>query len=329
MSRSLKRWSCAVGLVLAAYLLSGFYVVKGNERSAVRRFGQALRTESGAVLLKKSGLRYDLPWPWTEVSRVSLSEVRMLTIGRSAVDDIEASAFLQAVDPAYQSQFLTGDKNILNVQINVHYRVSAESVDDYLFSSESPERRLRLLAEAALSDVVLRSGVDFVHTIGRNELRRMLIQRTQSLAGEHLLGLVVDDVTIGGIFPPIRVKAAFLDVTNARAEKEKYIHDANAYKVQLLETASAEAQKINDEANIFRQNTVEESRGEAHRFVKLIERFEIDEAKGIQSRAAARQMAMNRRYVETMEEIFRKVAGKVFVDSGKPVDLTIFRDPKE
>ena len=325
----MKRWAMLLAVVLIPYLCSGFYIVKGNESAVIRRFGKLQRTEAGTVALKSSDWYYDLPWPFAKVDRVNLNEVRTLSIGSPQVDDIEADRFLQAVGPALQSQFLTGDKNILNIQISVHYRISEGHVAEYLFGSESSERRLQLLAEATLANALLRCGVDFVHTLGRSELRQMLIQRTRELARLHNLGLEVDDVTIGSVYPPIRVKAQFLDVMNARADRETYINNAKAFAEQRLADATAQKKKIVDEAEIYKQRIVEAARGESESFVKLIDRFEIDERQGIQSRQQARQMALRRRYIETMEEILRKVAGKVFLDSGKPVDLTIIRDPTE
>lgn len=322
--------SLMIGLVLlAAYMATGFYVVRGNEKAVLRRFGKVQKTETGNVTLIGSGLHYDLPWPCSQVDRVNINEIRTLSIGQPEEDDVAANQFLLEVEPAIQSQFLSGDKNILNLHVNVQYRISETAVDDFLYATEDPQARLQRLAESVLTDAVLRSGVDFVHTLGRNELREMLISRLQVLAEEQRLGLYVEDVTIGSVYPPIRVKAQFLDVMNARADKVTYINEASAYALKQLADAEALARKRVDEAEIYRQTIVEEARGAADSFRKVIARFRYDDEQGIQSYAAARQMALGRQYVETMQEILRNVAGKVFLDSGKPVDLTILRDPTE
>jgi len=324
-----KKWGPLILIALLAYLSCGFYLVRGNEAAVVRRFGRVLTTEAGTVALKPSGLHYDLPWPFTRVDRIRVNEVRTLTIGTAEVEDIAGSQFLQAVDPARQAQFVTGDKNILNLYVTVHYRVSETHILDYLFGSENPERRLQTLAESALADLVLRSGVDFVHTLGRNELREQLVARVRDLAEENRLGLVVEDVAISNVYPPLRVKAQFIDVMNARADKETYINEARAYAEQKLAEARALAQKKIDEAEAYRQRLIEEARARADSFLKMIAQFRAAEREGIQTYAQARQMALRRYYIETMEGILRKVAGKVFLDSGKPVDLTIFRDPTQ
>lgn len=325
----MRRWSIVILLLLLVYLATGFYVVKGNEQVVVRRFGRIVTRDGGTVRLQSSGLHYDLPWPFSQLNRVNLNEVRTLSIGSVEQDDVDATAFLETVDGRERSQFLTGDKNVLNVQINVQYRISASGVREFLFDSESAERHLRYLVEAAAVDLIGRSGVDFVHPLGLGELRELLTRQVRRLVEQHQLGIEVEEVTIAGVAPPIRVKADFLDVSNARADREQYINAARAYQEQREAAGWAEDQRIQDGAEIFATRTTEEARGKADSFVKLIDQFEADEAEGIQSYVQARQMALQRRYVETMEEIFSNVAGKVFLDSGKPIDLTIFRDPKE
>ena len=322
------RLSCLAAL-LVLYLGSGFYVVEGNQNAVIRRFGRLVTNEAGNVSLRASGLHYDLPWPLVKIDRVNLNEVRTLTIGSAEVEDVEGTEFLQSIGTAGQSQFLTGDKNILNLQIVVQYRVSEANVAGFLFGSQSAERRLALLAESTAADLVSRSGVDFVHPLGLGQLREMLTGRTRELTREHRLGIEVEEVTINAVYPPVEVKAQFLDVSNARADKQKFIHAASAYAEQRRAAARGEEQRILDEAEIYRQQTVEAARGAADSFTKIIEQLRRDEQQGIQTYAEARQMALRRRYIDAMEDILRNVASKVFLDSGKPVDLTIFRDPKE
>jgi membrane protease subunit HflK len=224
---------------------------------------------------------------------------------------------------------MTGDKNILNLHINVNYRVSELHCRDYLYASVSPERRLKRLVESTAANLISQSGVDFVHPLGLGELREMLTSRTRRLAEEQRLGIEVEEVAINSVYPPVLVKADFLDVQNARADREKFINAARAYAVSRLESARSESKQQLDNAQIYRQRTVEAARGSAESFNKLVAQLRSEEKAGVHSYGDARQMAMQRLYVDAMRDILRKVAGKVVLDSGKEVDLTIFRDPKE
>lgn len=314
---------------LGAYVASGLFIVQGNEKGVVRRFGRVLTAPDGGARLLSSGLHFDLPWPFSAVDRINLNELRTLSIGSVELDAADANLFLRTLNSVNQSEFLTGDKNILNVQIGVQYRVSESGVLDYLYASQAPERHLSLLAESTAADLIAASGVDFVHPLGLGELRNRLTTRVRELAAQLKLGVEVDEVTVNAVYPPIRVKAYFLDVSNARADKENYIHTARAYAEQKRAASQAEQKRIVNEAEAYRRERIELAQGEAESFNRLIAEFQRQEAAGVQSYAAARQMALRRRYLDTMEEVLGKVAGKVFLGSGRQVDLTILRNPKE
>jgi len=325
----MKRLGVALAFAAAAYVATGLFVVQGNEKGVVRRFGRIVTTPDGRAQLLGSGLHYDLPSPFSRVDRINLNEVHTLAIGSVELDAVDDGGFLRTLNSVNQSQFLTGDKNILHVQIGVQYRVSETGVIDYLFASESPQRRLEQLAEATAADLIAASGVDFVHPLGLGELRALLTARVRTLVERQRLGIEVDEVAVNAVYPPARVKAYFLDVANARADKENYIHAARAYADQRQSAARAEERQTLDEAQIYRRDLVEQARGEAESFGRLIAEFKRQEGQGVQTYAQARRMALRRMYVDTVEEIFSKVAGKVFLDSGQQVDLTIFRNPKE
>ena len=284
----MKRMGFLAVLLLLAYFASGLFVVKGNEQAVVRRFGNVLRSPNGDVALWGSGLHYDLPWPWVVVDRVNLNEVRTLSIGVAERDDFQSSGLLLDGDAANPSQFLTGDKNVLNLQINVQYRIAESGVQDFLFASEAAERNLVYLVESTASNFIARSGVDFVHPLGLGELRELITRETRRLVAEQRLGIEVDEVSISSVYPPVRVKAYFLDVSNARADKDKYINAANAYAEQRLAAARAEARRVVDQAEIYRQETIELARSRADSFTKLIEQFRLQEQQGIHSYAVCR-----------------------------------------
>ncbi|MGE3314920.1 MAG: protease modulator HflK [Planctomycetaceae bacterium] len=325
MRRSIPALIC----LLVAYFATGFFVIQGNEKGLVRRWGKAQTNGDGEPNLLAGGLHYDLPWPIARVDRVNLNEVRTLTLGSIELDSSEGGGFLRSLNSIEQAQFLTGDKNILNVQIGVQYRVSEKKVLDYLYHSQSPERHLALLAESTAADLIASSGVDFVHPLGLGELRERLTSRVRQLSVEHRLGIEIDEVAVNAVYPPVLVKAYFLDVSNARADKENYIQTARAFAEQKLAASQAEQKQIIDSAESYRREIVDLAEGEAESFTRLVAELKRQEAEGLHTYAEARQMALKRRYLDTMEEVLGKVAGKVFLDSGQPVDLTILKNPKD
>jgi membrane protease subunit HflK len=316
-----------IAALLAAYLATGFYVVSGNQVGVVRRLGRAVRDDDGRLALKPNGWYYDLPWPLSRVDRVNLSETLTVSIGAPSARSEEPQALLLEAPDERESQFLTGDRNILQLDARVHYRVSRERIEEYLFGQDAPRRRLARLGESLLTDLVLQSGVDFVHTFGRNELRSELLRRLQEEAARQQLGFEIEDVTFEEIAPPLRVKADFLDVMNARADRETYIQQALADAQTKRSQSRAKARRTNDDAVSYRERTLADARSRAERFSGLLTRIEEEASSSPQTYADARSMAMQRIYVDQTAQILSRVASKVFLDGDKPVDLTIWQDP--
>jgi modulator of FtsH protease HflK len=323
----MKAFWIAASIVVTAYLATGFYVVRGNEKVAVRRFGRVVRTPDGHVSLTGSGLHYTLPWPSSDIDRINLNEVRTLSIGMGEIAEPGAGGFLRSLEAENRSQFLTGDKNILHLQINAQYHVAGSSIDDFLFRAATPERHLERIVEAVATGLVSRSGVDFVHPLGQVELNALLTSEVRRIVEEQRLGLEVDDVSINAVYPPILVKAYFLDVTSARADKINSINEGLAYAEGRRATAKSEARRTLDEAASYRRQTVESARAQAESFSQLVEQFRREEQSGGRTYVQARQIALARRYYETMRDILKRVSTKVLLDSGEPADLTIFTAP--
>ena len=326
-------WRWLLPGLVAGWLLSGFYIVRGDEQAVVRRFGRVVTLAEGAPRLVRSGLHIDLPWPLSRVSRVKLNQVRTLSVGLAEADIPDESCFLQPLGEAARSSFLTGDRNILNLQVTAHYRVSAEGAARFLFDSRDPEGWLRMLVESAATSLIARSGVDYVHPLGLTELRTLLTEEVRRHAVEANLGVVIDEVSIGAVYPPLRVKAYFLDVSNARADYEKYIHSARAYEEQKLAAGRAEAARFRDEAHATAQQELAAAAGAADRFRSLTAPFARRQPPGgftrDPARNTARQMALRRMYFDTVQEILTRVRSKVVLESGRPVDLTIQADPRQ
>ncbi len=311
MKRALS-WGAAV---LAVYLASGFYVVRGNEQAVVRRFGRADKA------LLAGGLHFDLPWPFVRLERVNRHELRTLTIGITAGESIDGAGFLRNINLDRQGEFLTGDKNIINIQASVHYAIATPH--DYFFGCQSPDTGLKLLAESLVAEKVAQSSVDYIHPLGLKELQALLTQALREAVDRQGWGVAVDSVTLVGM-PPVEVKAAFLDVSNARAEKDRLLNQEQSRAERLLAASRAVVQQTLDRAQTERLSRVESARGSADRFLRLVEQFQREAESGGQSPPEVRRATMQRLLASALDELLPKLARKVLLDPTKPVDLTIF-----
>jgi membrane protease subunit HflK len=298
---------------MVVYLSTGLFVVPANEKALVRRFG-------GAVLpLRSSGLHYDLPWPFSRVDRVNFNEVRTLTLG-----DVETDPnFLQSTTASRPVTFLTGDKNLLLLRLSVQYRVSEEHVIEWLYRSRSPIQRLQLLVETTAANLVARSGVDFVHTQGLAELNNRLLIDVRKKLMLTPIGCEIEQVTVDRAEPPARVKAEFLDVSNARADMARSIHEARSYAEQQLAESQADARKLLDTAERERRAKSSVAHGAADRFTKLVAQIQSDAAHSGRSYAASQQLVMSRMTLETIREVLEKSKLKIVLEGERPFDLSI------
>lgn len=322
----MKRRLLLVGVLAALWLGTGLFIVRGNERAAVRRCGKGVVNADGQLVLRGSGLHWDLPWPLSVVDRVNLHEIRTLSAGATASEPVSDSAFLREFEPADRSQFLTGDKNILHVRVDVQYRVSATNAGDFLYASESPTLRLQQLTEAGLTELVTSAGVDAVHTYGRAALQQRLTAELREAAAAHRLGVEIESAVIDDVRPPIRVKAAFLDVNDARADREKFIQSGLAYEQQRQEQARGESRRIGDEAETFRDQSLASSRASAESFERLVAQLKQEAERTSDSYVDVRQRLLRRRYLDDVTQILKTVSAKVVLETGRQVDVTILRD---
>lgn len=320
----MKRALCAITLLLLAWLATGFYVVRGNERGVVRRCGRLVAADNGRPLLRDSGWHYDLPWPFSQIDRVNLNAVRTLTIGIPEPTDVDPEEFLPAPGSSKEISFLTGDKNVLHLQIAVQYRISEQNVADWLFAVDRPQAVLQRLTESIACDLIAQSGVDFVHPLGLGELRELLTRRVRDESAAQHLGVDIDEVSVASVYPPLRVKSEFVDVSNARADRQKYINAALAYAQQRESSSRAEERRILDAAATRKNDLLQQARAQAESFRNLIAQLESHGSRDSDQYAAARRMTLQRRYLDTLSELLARVKDKIVIGTPRPADITIF-----
>ncbi len=310
-----------VRLLLAAvllYLATGFYVVRGNEKAVVRRFGRYTGHS------QSSGLHYDWPRPFRRIDRINFAAVKTLTIGGMTAPPAPAAGELAQLSP---QAFLTGDQNLLQVRAQVLYRPLEQHIADYVFAQSSPEIHLSQLAEAALADLLSRSGVDYAHVQGLTELNEQLTQRLRSAAAQQRLGIEIEQAVIEAAEPPVRVKADFLDVSNARAEQARGVQEARTWAEQRGSQAESQRQRQIYEAHGERQARIIAAQGSADRFRHLVAQMRR-EAEPAGNYEQIRDLALQRMSWQTLQEIWPKIRKKTVVNNSGPVDVGLFPESK-
>src|ERR1700680_3006244 len=110
-------WWVATMAVL--YLLSGITIVKSDEVAVILRWGR-LVGETPALQEHGPGLLFSFPRPVDQVVRVKVKHVWDVPVDTLASGERGAE---DTLDPVTQGYAVTGNQNIVHVNMVAHYRV--------------------------------------------------------------------------------------------------------------------------------------------------------------------------------------------------------------
>ena len=285
--------------VVAAWVLSGMYIVAPDQ--------QAVETLFGKVVAPRvfPGLHYALPWPIERVAKLKVRQLQRLVVGGSLPDGV-----LGRTQPL-ASQFLTGDQNIINMRVVVQYSVGVPA--DYLFQAENPAQVLGAVVEAEMARRVAHSGVDAVLTTEKAAIQDEVRAAAQKLLNRYRSGVQLSTINIESVTPPAEAADSFRDVASARADTARIVSDAEGYTNDLIPKARGQAQQSLEEAAAYREKKINEALGDAARFNLIAAEY-----------AKAAHVTAQRLYIETMEQVLPRIK-KLIVDENGNLDLTIIR----
>ena len=280
--------------LLLLWLASGIYIVRPDEKGIVLRFGAAVREVD-------SGPHWHLPWPIEEVLKPSVTQTLREEIGFRTTDPGPPARYQ---DMDNEALMLTGDENIVKLQFIVQYKVRTgpDGVTDYLFNVRDPRETVRSGAEAAMREVVGRTGIDSVLTEGKEKVQQEAQAELQTILDRYDVGLEVMTVKLQDVDPPDQVSDAFKDVISAQQDRERLINEALGYANDVVPKARGQAAQLVNEAQGYREAKVREASGTAQRFIALYDEY-----------AKAKDVTRQRLYLETMEEILPR-ANKIILD---------------
>jgi modulator of FtsH protease HflK len=231
-------------LLLAAYALTGVTEVRPGERAVVRRFGRVLPEKP------KPGLLIGLPWGMDRVDRIPVDRVQSVVVGYQEQDAITDTA----MPPG---QLLTGDHNLVNVQITLYYKVRPDDVEKFLIQADRIDNVVGRAAETGMAEWVAARNVDDVLLNAKTQLASAVVERTRERVEPYDLGIQLLDARVTFVTPPEEVKQAFDNVARAqttirtvvnKAEQEAASNErtaqANKYELEQKTAAYVRTQKL-------------------------------------------------------------------------------------
>jgi membrane protease subunit HflK len=294
--RSRRRALSVLGLLLA---LASVYLVGADQQAVVTRFGRVVEPRV------MPGIHVSLPWPIDRVAKLKVRQLQRLVVGGAAPDSVVGRA------QPLESQFLTGDQNLLHMRVVVQYSVGVPV--DYLFRAEDVPGAVGAAVESELSRRLAQRGVDAVLTTEKIAIQDEVRGAAQKLVNGYRLGVEIASVSIESATPPPEAAGAFRDVASARADMVRIVNEAEGYANSVLPKARGEAQQMMEEAQAYRLRKINEAEGDAARFAQVA--VEYERASAVNGR---------RLYLETMEQILPRIR-KLIVDRTGNLDLTILR----
>jgi membrane protease subunit HflK len=279
-------------LVVAVWLGSGFYTVEPDEQGVELVFGEWISTT-------QPGLNYNLPAPIGQVYTPKVTRVNRVEIGyRSGSDRTQTTTQRQVPNEALM---LTGDENIIDVNFVVLWIIN--DAGKFLFNIRSPEQTVGDAAESAMREVIGKTEAEYARAEGRRDVETRTQKLLQTILDLYGTGILITQVQLQKVDPPEVVIDSFRDVQRARADRERAMNEADAYANTIIPRARGEAAQMVQEANAYKAEVVARAEGDAERFLAVYESYSV-----------ARDVTVQRIYLETMESILKGM-NKIIIDS--------------
>lgn len=283
-----------IGLVLLILWLStGFYTVQPREEGVELIFGAYNRTSL-------PGLHYNLPQPIGKTFKVPVTYVNREEVGQ------KNSNFRGRSEDNAEILMITADENMINVHCEVQWRI--KNAYEYLFNikDNKPGETVRNAAESVIREVVGSKNLEYlIEGVGRQYVADNAHEALQKIVDSYKMGVLILSVQMKSVDPPLKVIDAFRDVQSAKADMEKIVNEALAYKNEILPRAKSEAAKIVAEAESFKIDLINRTNGNVKRLLNIYNEYTNDKT-----------MTKNRIYLDIMGSVIGE-SKKIILDSNE------------
>jgi modulator of FtsH protease HflK len=289
-----------VVVIGGVWLASGAYTVGPDQRGIVLRFGKHVATTD-------PGIHWHWPYPFEAVLRPKVTEVQRVEIGFRSIDSGPPARY---ADVASESLMLTGDENIIDIDLVVQYRIADPA--KYLFKVRHLADTVKSASEAALREVIGRRHIDEALTVGKLDIQEETKALLQAILNTYEAGLQIVAVQLQEVQPPKQVIDAFKDVASAREDKARLINEAEGYRSAVIPEVRGRAETILREAEAYREEKIRRAQGETQRFLQLLGEYQ-----------AAKEVTRKRLLLETLEEVLPQMDKIILEDKAGPHVLPI------
>jgi membrane protease subunit HflK len=275
-------------LLLAIVVLwvgSGVYKVQPDEQGVVMRFG-------AYSYWTPPGLHWHLPWPIESVQQPTVTRINRTEIGfrSGSGGNIESGRDTSGRDVLAESLMLTGDENIIDIDVAVFWRINDASA--FLFNTADPQSLVRAVAESSMREVIGHTPIQPALTQLRAQIETDVHKQTQEILDRYKAGVEITQVQLQKVDPPAAVIESFRDVQRANTDAERMRNEAESYRNDIVPRARGDAARIVAEGQGAKAASVAQSTGQAQRFESVLKAYQ-----------AAKEVTLRRMYLDTMQDV--------------------------
>ncbi len=281
------------------WVSTGFFTIDADEQGIVMRFGKYARDVS-------PGLHYKFPSPIETVEKVSVTRIKRDIVGK-ITNPISNKRYLNSEnesDLSYpkESQILTGDENIIDVHFYIQWRI--DDAKDYLFNIReyASDNIVKSAAESIMREVMGTVNISQALSEKRLDIENSVKSRLQKVLDSYHSGIKVMSVGVLYSYVAPEVRDAYRDVQSAKADRERFINQAQAYRNEIIPKAHGKAQSIIEGAMGYKKAVISKAEGDAEKFLDIYKSY-----------AQNKEVTSKRMYIDTMEEIYKN-NNKILVD---------------
>jgi membrane protease subunit HflK len=202
-----------------------------------------------------------------------------------------------------ESLMLTGDENIIDINFTVFWQIKPGGAADFLFKTRNPEYTIKSVAESVMREVIGRTPIQPALTDARKDIEDGVRSGVQAVLDTYGSGVDITQVQLQKVDPPDAVIDSFRDVQRANTDGDRMRNEAQAYANDIVPRARGDAAAIVASAEADKQAGVATATGQGQRFLSVLKAYD-----------AAKDVTMQRLYLETMEEILSKTPSVVIDD---------------
>ncbi|MDR3606255.1 MAG: protease modulator HflK [Oligoflexia bacterium] len=257
-----------IAAMIVIYVFSGITILRSDEVAVILRWGR-LVGDTPALQEHGPGLLFAFPKPIDQVVRVQVKHVWELPI--DVLNSAGGYYQEQGLDPVSQGYAVTGDHNIVHVQVVARYRV--RDTAEWAFYGPKAEDVLRVELTAAMVRSLGEMGVDRVLADGRKDLIATATRHAQAGLDAAHSGLELSSLELTRLAPPAALAGAFDAVQSAFIGAQTKKNQAQAFAQSAIPQAQAEADAAIQSAHGDAESVLAIAKGESKAFLALAREY--------------------------------------------------------